>query len=223
MPIHKTKNENFFKKWSSEMAYILGFFVADGCMIKNKRGAHFIEFYITDKKLLENIKKLLESNHKISINNRNAKWKTAYRLQIGCKEIFNDLSKLRITPNKSKNIKLPKVPEKYLCHFIRGYFDGDGNVTYGYFKKPDRKNKSKTFLTRFSSGSKFILIDIKRTLSKLINTNGSLYQTNDKSWKLNYSSGDSQKLFDFMYKCGNIKNLIYLKRKYSIYLKAGCK
>lgn len=223
MPIYKTKNENFFKKWSPEMAYVLGFFVADGCMIKNKRGAHFIEFQITDKELLEEIKKLFGSSHKISILNKNAKWKTAYRLQIGSKEIFNDLLMLGITPNKSKKIKLPEIPKRYLCHFVRGYFDGDGNVTYGYFKKSDRKNKSKTFLTRFSSGSKFILIDLKKILDKLINTKGSLYRVKDRSWKLNYSANDSRKLFDFMYKCKKIKNMVYLKRKYDIFLKTGCK
>jgi hypothetical protein len=42
MPIHKKVNQDFFKKWSPEMAYILGFFTADGSMAKNKRGAHFI-------------------------------------------------------------------------------------------------------------------------------------------------------------------------------------
>jgi hypothetical protein len=50
MPIYRAKNENFFKKWSPEMAYVLGFFTADGNMLKNKRGAHFIEFNTTDYK-----------------------------------------------------------------------------------------------------------------------------------------------------------------------------
>jgi hypothetical protein len=50
MSIYRAKNENFFKKWSPEMAYVLGFFTADGNMLKNKRGAHFIEFNTTDYK-----------------------------------------------------------------------------------------------------------------------------------------------------------------------------
>jgi DNA-binding transcriptional regulator WhiA len=57
MPIHKEINRNFFKKWTPEMAYILGFFTADGSMFKNKRGSYFVEFEITDKELLEKIKK----------------------------------------------------------------------------------------------------------------------------------------------------------------------
>ena len=37
------------------MAYVLGFFAADGTMIANNRGAHFIEFHSTDKQLLKQV------------------------------------------------------------------------------------------------------------------------------------------------------------------------
>lgn len=64
------------------MAYILGFFCADGSMSKNKRGARFIEFQITDKDLLEKTRTVVGSDHKITIRRRNNnKHKTAYRLQ----------------------------------------------------------------------------------------------------------------------------------------------
>lgn len=66
------------------MAYVLGFFTADGSMIKNKRGAHFIEFEITDKDLLFRIRDLLGSNHKITTRDRNKS--LSYRLQIGSKK-----------------------------------------------------------------------------------------------------------------------------------------
>ena len=168
MPIYKTKNENFFKKWSSGMAYVLGFFAADGNMIKNKRGAHFIEFQITDKNLLNEIRKFLGSNHKITARKRNNnKWKTSYRLQIGSKMIFNDLLKLGLTPNKSKTIKLPKMPDKYFSHFLRGYFDGDGCVNICTYKRKNRKNLSIIINSGFTSGSKKILIDIRNKLLKL--------------------------------------------------------
>lgn len=41
MPVYKRVNKDFFKKWSNEMAYVLGFFAADGNMIVNKRGGQF--------------------------------------------------------------------------------------------------------------------------------------------------------------------------------------
>lgn len=48
----KTLNQDFFKEWNPTMAYVLGFFAADGNMIRTKRGGHFISFHITDKIVL---------------------------------------------------------------------------------------------------------------------------------------------------------------------------
>lgn len=198
------------------MAYVLGFFTADGNMIENKRGAHFIEFQITDKDLLYKIRDLLGSNHKITERNRNKKWKKSFRLQIGSKVIFNDLLKLGLTPNKSKTIDLPIVPDKYLPHFVRGYFDGDGNVVSGYFDRCDRKNKAYVLTTRFTSGSELILNNLKNNLSRLLGTTGSSHHR-DNTWRLNYSINDSKKLFRFMYNDDRVDGLIYLERKYRIY------
>src|SRR3989344_6923239 len=108
MPIHKDLNHNFFKEWTPQMAYVLGFFAADGTMIKNNRGAHFIEFHITDKEVLLQIRRAVGSNHKIGVRNRNTRWKLGYRLQIGSKEWFGDLKTLGFVPNKSLVLKFPK-------------------------------------------------------------------------------------------------------------------
>ena len=67
MPIHKEVNINFFKQWTKEMAYVLGFFAADGYMTINKRGGQFWCIQITDQQLLNSIRKVIESNHKIGI------------------------------------------------------------------------------------------------------------------------------------------------------------
>ena len=201
------------------MAYVLGFFTADGNMIKNKRGAHFIEFQITDLDLLEDIKEALGSNHKISTRRKNIlnkKWKDAYRLQIGSKQIFNDLLKLGLTPNKSKTVDLPYIPDKYFSHFVRGYFDGDGNVVSGYFNRCDRKNKAYVLATRFTSGSELILDNLKNNLSRLLGTTGSSHYK-DNTWRLNYSINDSKKLFKFMY--SSLKNNLFLERKYDKFCK----
>lgn len=66
MPIYKIKNENFFKKWSPEMAYVLGFIAADGSLVENKCGAHFLDICSTDKEIIYRIKRILKSNHKVS-------------------------------------------------------------------------------------------------------------------------------------------------------------
>ena len=146
------------------MAYVLGFFTADGNMVKNKRGAHFIAIEITDRDILEKIKEAVGSNHKIGVKKRKFPEKDAYRLQIGSKEMFDDLLRLGLMPNKSKTIDLPFVPDKYLSHFVRGYFDGDGCISYGIYNRKDRKSKNYLFGSRFTSGSKIFLENLLKKI-----------------------------------------------------------
>lgn len=193
------------------MAYVLGFFAADGNMIKNKRGAHFIEFSNTEKSLLEKIKKAMGLNHKISLKVlKNQAWKQGYRLQIGSKEIFYDLLKLGMTPNKSKTIKLSIMPNKYFSHFLRGYFDGDGNVGIYTYQKKDRVNPSTIISVGFTSGSYEILSDIKNKLFELGIIKGSSISYN-RGHRLIFSINDSKELYNFMYK--NSGNLFIPRKK----------
>jgi len=199
------------------MAYVLGFFAADGNMIKNKRGAHFIEFQITDKDILEKVKRLLDSNHRITARKRNARWNTIYRLQIGSKSIFNDLSQIGLTPNKSKTIKLPFIPDKYFSHFTRGYFDGDGNVTIAKYIRADRNNKNTTtILSGFTSGSKNFLKTLHIKLKKLSDISGGTFYYS-KGYRLCFSVNDSLSLYKFLYK--DVRNKLYLSRKKKIFEK----
>ncbi|MCX6813361.1 MAG: hypothetical protein NTV77_02710 [Candidatus Azambacteria bacterium] len=215
MPIFKTKNENFFKKWNNEMAYVLGFFCADGNLTIGKRNNHYIEFTNCDKDILEKIRKTLGSNHKISKHKRkNKNWRTYYRLQIGSKEMFYDLTRLGMIVNKSKVLGCPNVPSKYLSHFVRGYFDGDGNVVCGYFRKSDRKSKSPVLSVRFTSGSKTFLTQLKDRLKKHLNLSGSIHY--NAGWRLIYSTNDSRTLFRFIY---TNADSLFLNRKRRVFMK----
>lgn len=197
------------------MAYILGFFAADGNMIKNKRGACFIEFTSTDKDIIFKIRKILNSNHKITKRVRNKEeWKPSYRLQIGSKSIFYDLIELGMVPAKSRIIKLPQVPSKYIRDFLRGYFDGDGHVNICKYQKRNRKNKSTIIISGFTSGSEIFLIDLKKLLIKNnIIKGGTLFKSGG-GHRLCFSILDSWRLYEFMYK-GN--GNLYLPRKKVIF------
>ncbi len=217
MPIYKYVNADFFKKWSFDMAYVLGFFTADGNMIRNKRGAYFIEFTSTDKDIIYKIHKVMRSDHKISSRQRTEK--TEYRFQLGSKNMFKDLIKLGLTPNKSKTIKLPSIPIKYLPDFVRGYFDGDGNVTFGYFKRKGKVRHSPIIMVRFTSGSKDFIYQLKNKLSSIIKVCGCISHSSG-AYRLSYAKHESYKLFAFMYR-NNYEGLIYLNRKYRIFKNAG--
>jgi len=217
MPIHKEVNRDFFKEWSAEMAYILGFFAADGNMIRNKRGAHFIEFQITDKTLLYAIRKVLCLNHKITARNRGENYKKSYRLQIGSKKIFSDLEILGMTPKKSNTLKFPEVPRRYFGDFVRGYFDGDGYVGIGKYWRKNRKRFEWQFSTSFVSGSSPFLSGLKNSLRTII-SGGGISQKKDGSHELVLSKHGSIALFNLMY--NNTATELLLKRKHKVFLRA---
>jgi len=191
-------------------------------MIRNNRGAHFIAFYSNDKELLEKIRNLLGSNHKLAPKKRNKFYKNrkqSYQLQIGSKEIFNDLINLGMTPNKSLILEMPNMPEELLGHFLRGHFDGDGCV---YFRKNWAKDRNKlrwVFQVRFTSGSKQFLEGLHSSLKSIkICKGGYLYEKN-RAYELIFSHNDGFALFRLMY--DNISSDIYLERKYKIFQKAS--
>lgn len=117
-------NEDFFKNWSNNMAYILGFIVADGCISGNTQVV-----IISQKEpgILEEIKSELGSNQPLQKNEITG----VYLLNLNSKVLKDDLINIHgITPNKSSTVLFPYVPDEYLSHFVRGYFDGDGNINY---------------------------------------------------------------------------------------------
>lgn len=210
MPIAKTKNENFFKTWTPEMAYVLGFFAADGSMNKNKRGGCYIEFQITDGELLEKIRILLQSDNTISVRKRAVNWQPIYRLQIGSKVIFEDLTQLGFVQNKTAVLMLPHIPPDYFSHFVRGYFDGDGNVWNGIIHRFDRPHSSRALAVCFTSGSENFLRSLKDELQVFTNTTGgSLCYS--RAFRLRYASEDSLKLYRFIYY--NTEGLYLLRKK----------
>ena len=217
-------NKHFFKEWSPEMAYILGYFVADGCMFVNPRGSHYIEFTSTDRESIQKIKTAMHSQHSIGEREyNNPNWKIGYRLQIGSKEMFRDLSNLGFQPNKSKVVRMPTIPKRFLSHFIRGYFDGDGSIFFGAYKRNDRTTETLQFriTTSFASGSKEFLKDLQTLILKNTNLKGGCLSKKSKDkedFQLAFSTSDSEKMFQFMYN-GATKDY-FLERKFNKFQEA---
>lgn len=214
MPIYKSINTKFFQKWNHSMSYILGFIFADGNIIYTKRNTWFLSIQITDKEILDEIKKEMESSHIISERLNIPKHKKLYRLQIGSKKICENLIKLGITEKKSKTMKFPKVPNKYINDFIRGYFDGDGGIWFG-LKNKNRSSNTFIISTYFTSGSKRFLISLRKILKAKNLVGGSLVNK-DRGFELKYSIKDSLLLYKIMY---NSKCALFLKRKKDIFEK----
>jgi intein-encoded DNA endonuclease-like protein len=200
VPIYKKVNKNFFKVWTPSMAYVLGFFAADGYITVNKRGGQFWCIQITDKELLESIRKAIEAEHKISIRlPKKLGENIIYRLQIGSIEMCNYLRRLGFLERKTKNLVIPNVPKEYFSDFVRGYFDGDGNVWSGLVHK-ERKTKNYVIFIAFTSCSYEFLKNLHNRLNLIGVFGGSIYKSKKREFcRLQFSTSSALKLYDFMY------------------------
>jgi hypothetical protein len=187
-------------------------------MTLNKRGAYFWNIQITDKSLLFKLRKIIGSNHKISVRNRKGNYKTTYRLQIGSKEMFEDLLRLGMKQGKTKSLVVPNVPWKFFSDFVRGYFDGDGNVWVGNVHK-DRKKQLRVIRTVFTSSSSDFLKVLRDKLRHKKIENGVLIKGRGNYYRLTYSIQNALKLFNFMYNPLTLKNTLFLKRKKAVFEK----
>lgn len=120
-------NDNYFKRQSHNMAYILGLLASDGCVSKDTN--HFyIDLQESDEEILYKIKEELSFNGPIQhyTNNKGCKFS---RLRVCSKIIKEDLAHYGITPKKTYTLMPPTfLEEQYYISYIRGYFDGDGCI-----------------------------------------------------------------------------------------------
>ena len=196
------------------MAYILGFLYADGNVTKTKRGTHYVAWYTADKNLLEKMKSIVQAEHLIKL--RVAKSGKVYRMQIGSKEWFGDLSLLGLRPNKTRRLTLPDIPGEFQGDFIRGYFDGDGNVWVGYVHT-EREKSTKTIQVSFTSASKEFLFSLRDLLKTLGLLGGGLYtEKNGQYTRLTFSVRDALKIYKIMY---NAEHKLLLERKKQVFEK----
>ncbi len=201
-------NEDFFENIDSEeKAYILGFIAADGYVDEK---AHRIVFGINvqDVDVLEKIKSSMNSDHPIRYFVKDKKYNHC-GIAINSKRLVKRLVELGVYQGKSKTMTSKvygAVRDDLKLHFLRGYFDGDGHVTYG---------------TKYSSGVKYLVVVIG-TLEFLSATYQPMFPSKNKifkyktcnmyGWRL--SSKDN---VDNFLKSIYSNATIYLARKYELY------
>ena len=209
-------NYDFFKTWSKQMAYVLGFLFADGSLENSPyiRGK-YIRFSNTEPSIIKKIKRIMDSKHRIVKMHPPGNRKVKYFLRIGSHLLYNDLEKLGLFPNKSSTMTFPKVPDSFISDFVRGYFDGDGSVIIERYK---RDKKYKRLKAIFTSGSKKFLISLDRCLQGFCNIDGPNFYNSHRSFQLVYRSLKAKKVLDFLYK--DLEDSLYLRRKYLVYKKA---
>lgn len=195
---------NYFKTWSPNMAYILGWIYSDGCIGqwgKGKIGKLSIGLQSRDDYILKWMRDELGGgamHHQQG--HGNVQDQTC--LCISSHEIYKDLTSLGLHPAKSYTITFPDVPKQYLPDFIRGFFDGDGSVLEsGSSPRVQITSASPAFLDKFEEIMiEEVGIKMQRT-EKDKNTN--------KAEDSRCHGADALTFYDFIY----YKGCMHLKRK----------
>lgn len=127
-------NEHYFDEINTpSKAYILGLLYADGC----NHPEHYsvtLSLQEADRGVIEFVKNEIEYEGPIRVNqlsHKNPKHKDQYILCINDEYMSHRLEKLGIVQTKSLILQFPNfITDELIPHFIRGYFDGDGCVSY---------------------------------------------------------------------------------------------
>lgn len=134
-------NEHYFDKIDSEeKAYFLGLLYADGCHYE-ELSCITLSLQEEDVEILEKLNLIIGSDRPLMLV-KHSKYKSTlkdqFKLSLNSKHISHSLSKLGLMSRKSLILQFPteeQVPRYLLKHFIRGYFDGDGSISYWVEKK----------------------------------------------------------------------------------------
>lgn len=137
-------NHEFFKTWSPELAYLLGYTWADGCVAQRNGRPKSINFQCVgdDRELLEQIRTVTGTKQPVrdipgitikgtlpDTKDRTYQCRPAARLIIHSADVADILVREHgIVPRKSR-VDAPyptNIPNELLSHFARGNFDGDG-------------------------------------------------------------------------------------------------
>lgn len=209
--------ENYFDIIDSEAkAYLLGFILADGCIYHDKKGSKRLDIGIhcRDVEILELFKKEMAPSNKIGKN------KNINTLVICSKSICEALTNnYNIIQRKSHEIylkiKLEKIPDYLMRHFIRGFFDGDGHFgtsKYKYISKKNGKESNSTRLGRFGfTCSNILFVNFLKETFENMGFKGRIYNRDKYTNNLHFSLNkkNTPLIYDFFYKNATF----FLKRK----------
>lgn len=202
------RNSFVFHIIDENSAYWIGFLCADGTVLKNNEIR--ISLNAKDIKHIEKFKNFLNSSNTISTGIY-GKEERAY-FSIRDEQIAKDLADRGCINNKTYLLKFPneqQIPEKYLSHFIRGYFDGDGSINYSFDKRYPSYRKYRIGFV----GTEDFLKGVRHFFDK-----DNVKIENHKTWcQLNLSGNKSViKYLNLIYKDSTENNR--LDRKYNNYI-----
>ncbi|HEY4511455.1 MAG TPA: hypothetical protein VJH55_01300 [Candidatus Paceibacterota bacterium] len=195
--------------WTPDFAYAIGLLVTDGNLSPD--GRH-IAFVSKEVEQLENFKRALKIDNKLTPIRSNYNDSLAYKVQFGDVLFYRFLNSIGITARKSLTIGEIAIPRHLFGHYFRGVLDGDG-CFYSYWDK--RWKSSYMFYVSVGSGSYKHCVWLKKEISSLFGIKGHIATSKRKASKnpyhqLRYAKRESLILLRKVYAGGGS---MYLTRK----------
>lgn len=222
-----TVDENFFETIDTEeKAYWLGFLYADGYIVSERKGQNgkCVGLTLSEQDIshLEKFKKSLNFTgniRKYISKNKSFNTKPYCKIIISSSKLADDLIDKGCFENKTFILKYPtekQVPLHLQKHFIRGYIDGDGTITFTLKKNKNITDKYCYDYELKMVGTKELLTGIKKAIGKdkcLFRQRFPERNNNNYYFSL---GGNKQvlEMLDYLY--GD--STIYLDRKYERYI-----
>lgn len=203
----KKLNDSFFHNINSEeKAYWLGFISADGTINNYHSGQYGFKLSLkaSDDSFLKMFLKSISAKFdivykQIKLNNKIYK---ICEVSFCSKEFVTDLLQY-ISYNKTQNISMPHINQKFVRDYIRGFIDGDGCF---YINKKNSKKKSFEMIAY----NEKILLDIQQEFSNN-NIVSKIYTLKNENKKLGvYANKSLIRLHHYLYDDATI----YMERKY---------
>lgn len=122
-------NEDFFKTWTSDSAWVYGWLLTDG-YVDESNGHIKLMLKQDDKSVLEKIKAVMDFDGAIYDGEQKDGRKFSY-LRVCRKSMTEDLYNIGMArENKTFNTALPDIPNDLFWDFMRGVTEGDGNISH---------------------------------------------------------------------------------------------
>lgn len=213
VPIYQV-NEDFFKEWTAESAWVYGWLLTDG-HISAKSGHTRLALKDTDSEVLYKIKTAMQFTGDVKF--REYCGKKSAVLCICRKSITNDLFDLGMAKSdKTFNTTMPDIPDTLFWHFVRGVFEGDGSIRH-------RTGNTDALDITITGATKKFMIDLRDALAErgvLMRINvrkaNSCSGNKHDMYSLNTkSNADALRMSFFMY--ANCPRSTVLTRKFDVY------
>ena len=228
---YKINNDYFEKIDKPDKAYILGFLYADGCVYEKWSK---MDLQIDDIEILYKMKLYMENECPIRIYSDKNTWfynkegervyyrkKDTCRMDIYSPKISKDLIACGCIKHKTYDLTFPNeniVPQNLQRHFIRGYLDGDGSLSYS-----ERKRKNEGSYEHFNmtfTGTYEMVSSIRKIINEQVcEFAGDIRSRKNNgvnNYTLNICGNDILlKICNWLYNDTDF----YLERKYEKYIK----